>query len=121
MKPRALFAAAILALIICLSLAADAGAQHVWTDSLAISTAKVDSMFRYPWKQLRLMPDGCDVLLKIGAPDTSSWRLRKYILVPDGETFVFSGGNFVLRRLAWKSPSGAGVLYFSGIKSTARY
>lgn len=112
----------MLLLASCLLFAADpAPAQNVWTDSLAITTAKVDSLFRYPWKSLRLMPDGCDVLIKIGAPDTTRWSSRRYILVPDGQPFIFNSANFVLRRLAWKAPSGSGVLYLSGIKNRAQY
>ena len=118
MKP---FQCLLLAAVLMLAAVIPASAQHVWTDSLAISTAATDSMFRYPWRTVKIMPDNCDMLIRVGAPDTSSWRTRKWILVPDGQTFEFSATNFMLRRLQWKAVSGSGTLYISGIKVTSQF
>lgn len=91
-----------------------------WVDTLALTTAQIDSAFLYRWEECTVRPVGCAVYLKVGSPDTSSWADRKWLYLNDGESVEF-GFRTPLVRLALRSAAGSGIVYFAGYKRRPQY
>ncbi|NLI41971.1 MAG: hypothetical protein GX421_12490 [Caldisericales bacterium] len=118
---RRLLFIALLLLCGCLALPQLASAQYyTWVDTLALTTAQVDSAFLYRWEECTVRPVGCAIYLKVGSPDTSSWDNRKWLYLNDGESVEF-GFRTPLVRLALKAASGNGTVYFAGYKRRPQY
>lgn len=96
------------------------GQQYVWVDSLATSTSSIDSFFTVQWNDIMIWPVGADLLVRIGAPDTASWSSRKWLRVDDGMAITI-GAASRLRRLEFKTISGTGALFLSGLKKSSQY
>lgn len=94
--------------------------SYTWTDSIGISTTEQDSHFVVQWENVRIWSNGCDLLARIGAPDTTSWDSRSFIKYPAGQVFGFDSGT-KLKRLEYKAASGTGSIFFVGDKKSSQY
>jgi len=112
---------AITALLVILAAPQLLQAQYyVWIDTLAITTATVDSAFLYRWEECTLRARGCAIYFKVGSPDTSCWSVRKWYYLAEGESVEF-GFRTPLNRIAMKAASGSGIIYLAGYKRRSQY
>lgn len=91
------------------------GNMFLWSDSVLTTTAEIDSLFDKNWDQVLIKSDSVVLWLKIGAPDTNNWDNRDYYKLENGESIVI-GPSTKLTRLAWKTDTGTGNIFFAGIK-----
>lgn len=96
------------------------GTNYLWVDSLSLSTSAVDSHFAVLWQDVSLWADGCDLRIRVGSPDTTSWSSRKWSHVIDGQVVSF-GPATKLKRLEYKAATGTGTLILMGYKKSAQY
>ncbi len=96
------------------------GSHYFWANSYTVSGTSIDQYFSDPWEYCSIYADTVDVLLRIGAPDTTSWSSRTWIYLPSGSTIEFS--PFIkLRRIEAKTVSGTGTLYIVGFKRKPQF
>jgi len=93
---------------------------YLWADSLQISATGRDSLFATPWEQVVIYVDGGSAYVRFGAPDTTSWSSRNFILLQQGQVVEFGPGT-KLKRLQYKMSSGTGTIYFLGSKKRAQF
>jgi len=104
------------ALFLLLMIVAAANAQYyVWVDTVAVTTAAIDSAFLYRWEECTLKFWDCAGWLKIGAPDTVKWADRDWYPASEGEPVEIQFRT-PLTRLEFKAASGSGIIVFTGYK-----
>lgn len=101
-------------------LQAQIGTFYVHSDSSSCIVTSVDTTYSTVWTQLTIWSTDIDILLKIGAPDTTSWSDRKYLRIPVGQSITFGPATKV-RRLEYRSQSGSGTIYFIGYKTVSQF
>lgn len=99
--------------------AQDTQIDHIWVDSLAVTTTEVDTTFPIKWSQVSLRFEGAVGLVKICGPDTQAVADRKWIRMYPGMVLEI-GEKTGLKRLIYKAVSGTGAdvcaLFLTGIK-----
>jgi len=93
---------------------------YVWTQTDTVTTAAVDSTWTVRWEQCTFYFYGCDGYIKIGAPDTTSWSSRTWTRVPEYVT-ISVDYRTPFKKLSYKSVSGAGRIYWVGIKRSTQF
>jgi hypothetical protein len=93
---------------------------YLWADSLGLSSTGRDSLFATPWEEVSIFVSGGSAYVKYGAPDTTSWSSRNFILLIEGQVITFGPGT-KLKRLKYKMASGTGTIYFIGTKKRAQF
>lgn len=102
-------------LILFLLVTAASAQYYSWVDTVAVTTAAIDSAFLYRWEECTIKFISCGGWLKIGAPDTVSWADRDWYYASEGEP-VEVLFRTPLTRLEFKSASGSGWIQFAGYK-----
>ena len=99
---------------------ASARAYYLWTHKISVSTTEQDSFFTVKWVDVTVYADSVDLMLTIGASDTADWDSREELFLPKGASIYF-GPKPQIRRLAFKSVTGSGNIFFTGRKKSKQY
>ena len=97
--------------------------NYFWQDSIAIGTTRNDSnytTYTNRWEEITFWFSGCNGMVKIGAPDTTDFATRKWLLLNAGQA-VTVGPATRLRRIWFKAQSGTGAFFMVGYKRVAQY
>jgi len=97
------------------------GTKFIWTDSLTVTTAGVDSFFTNQWEEVTFWCRSADGEYKASTrSDTTSWSSRDFVRIVEHQQ-VYFGPATKLGRLEFKANSGTVTLYMTGTKTVSRY
>lgn len=108
----------IILVVILLALPAytQIGQFYTWIDNIAITETDIDSTFNTQWESVTIWANTA-IRVTIGAPDTTDWDSRDYVLLSSGASLTF-GPATKLNRLEFRANSGTGYIYMVGLKKT---
>ncbi|KKN01524.1 hypothetical protein LCGC14_1126920 [marine sediment metagenome] len=98
---------------------AQLGNRYFHADTLNATTAERDCTWTDVWQVVVIYADTVDLWVKIGAPDVGNWASRNWILLEEGNNLSI-GPSPNLKKLAWKTDSGTGVVYVLGYKKAVQ-
>ena len=85
-----------------------------------VTTTERDTTWTDLWEQVTIHTNHVDVWLKIGAPDYGDWSSRNWLRLDARKPLVI-GPSPRLKKLAFKSVQGTGVIYLTGYKKERQY
>ena len=94
--------------------AQDSRTNHIWVDSLSVTTSEKDTLFEQYFQECSLWFDGAIGYIKIASPDTAKMADRKYIKLYPSEVLEI-GDATKLRRIAYKGAANC-TLFIVGYK-----
>jgi len=94
------------------------GQFYTWMDNIALTTADIDSTFNTQWESVTIWASTA-IRVTIGAPDTTDWDDRDYVVLSSGSAMSF-GPATKLNRLEFRAVTGTGYLYMVGYKKTTQ-
>ena len=95
------------------------GNRYFHADTLQVSTTARTATWSDVWQFATIYADTIDVYLRVGAPDVGNWGSRNEIFLPEGLTLSI-GPSPNLRKLAYRTTAGTGVIYVLGYKTVVQ-